>query len=166
MKLINKEGMIFGKVNIIDLFIVLFVIAALGLGFMKVTEEKGPIFVNDTTKYSADILLRSIFDGFEEDINIGDDLYDHKSGALLGKITAKSFVPAVAEVETADGRIVIAEVPERWDLTFTVEGEGIYNDAKGMQIGGEVRYVGLYFRMRTKAFIVDGVVTNLRVEGE
>lgn len=166
MKLINKEGMIFGKVNIIDLLIVLFIIAALGLGFMKITEDKGPIFVNDTTKYSADILLRSLYDGFENEINEGDKLYDYKAGTYLGVVTGKTITPATQEVETADGRVVLAEVPDRWDVIFTVEGEGIYNESNGMQIGGEVRYVGLYFRMRTKAFIVDGVIVDLEIEGE
>lgn len=166
MKLINKEGMIFGKVNIIDLFIVLFIVAVLVLGFMKVTEEKGPIFVNDTTSYSADILLRSLYDGFEHEINEGDKLYDYKSGAFLGTVTSKTISPATDEVETADGRVVLAEVPNRWDVVFTVEGEGVYNESRGMQIGGEVKYVGLYFRMRTKAFIVDGVIVDLEIDGE
>lgn len=166
MKLINKEGMIFGKVNIIDLCIVVFIIAALALGFMKVTEDKGPIFVNASTGFSADILLRSVYDGFQEDINEGDVVYDHKSGAVLGTVTSKTVTPAVAEVETASGEIVLSKVPNRWDVVFTIEGEGSYNADKGMNFGGEIRYIGLYFRMRTKTFIVDGVIIDLEVDGE
>ncbi len=166
MKLITKEGMIFEKVNIIDVVIVLAVIAVVFLGAMKIRDDKGPAFVADKTEFEVDILLRSMYDGFQAEINVGDKLYDAKSGAYLGEIIKKDVAPAVREVEAADGSVVLSDVPNRWDIRFTIDGQGIYNANSGLNIGGEVRYVGLFFRMRTPTFLVDGVIVDIRVPGE
>jgi len=165
MKLINKEGMVFEKINIVDLLVILFVIAIVGLGVYKVSKDKGPVFVNQTKHFEMDFVLRSMYDGFQEEINVGDKLYDDKSGAYLGTIISKEASPALREVETADGTIVNSEVPSRWDINFTIEGNGTYNN-KGLNVGGEVRYVGLFFRMRTASFLVDGAIIDIRVDGE
>jgi len=166
MKVINKEGKLFGKVNIIDLTIVVFLLAVLVLSAIKITEDKGPTFIAEKVDVELDIILRSMYDGFQNDLNIGDKLYDSTSGAYIGIITDKQVTPAIREVTTNDGRVVRAEVPQRWDIIFTVKGQGIDNADKGVTLGGEIRQIGLYFQMETHQFIVSGAIVDLRIDGE
>lgn len=158
MKLINKEGKIFGKVNIIDVLIILFIVAVVVLGVLKYTKEKGPVFANQNTDIELDILFREMYGDFEDELNVGEPLFDNTSGQYLGEIVDKQLKPAVKEVERADGSIVVSEVPGRWDIYITVACKGIYNERRGLTIGGDQRYAGLFFRLNTPTFTSSGVI--------
>lgn len=165
MKILDHKGRIFGKVNIINFCIILFVIGAIILGCIKIVNGNGPSFANESVGFKAEILLSALYDGFQDEITIGDKLYDRRAESYLGIVTHKTVTPAVQEVRINDGRAVMSEVPNRWDVILTIEGEGIYNDVKGLQIGGEVRYTDLYLEMRTNKIVVNGIVTHIEVDG-
>lgn len=168
MKVMNKQGLLFGKVSIIDVFIVVFVVAVLALGFMKLTEEKGSTFVSTTHEYNMDVLFKALFDGFPEEMAVGDVVYDDRTGGSLGTITAIETTPAVDEVEAADGSIVKSVIPDRYDVVISLEGQGTYNKHTGLIAAGDARYIGTALKVRTHKFLVEGVILDLEtdIEGE
>lgn len=166
MKVINKQGLLFGKVSIIDLFIVIFIVAVLAFGFMKLTEEKGSAFVSSTHDYEIDVLFKALYDGFPEEMAVGDEVYDDRTGSSLGTITAIETTPAVDEVEAADGSIVKSEIPDRYDVIISLEGQGTYNPRSGLVAAGDARYIGTALKVRTHKFLVEGVILDVEVDVE
>lgn len=124
MKLVDDKGRIFGLINIIDLIVLVFVVALVLGGAYRFygIRQNGDIFqqegdavlikgrVFDVSQYTADV------------INKGDIVIDTAVQIPFGEITAVEVVPHRRLVDTAEGEVVLSEVPERFDLILSIKG--------------------------------------------
>lgn len=124
MKLIDEKGRLFGKLNIIDLLIVLIIIGGLAgvawkFGFIKKmsTQTAGTkkpivkIWVKKVSDYTASAIAASN----------GDNIKDVKTNDTIGKIIAVDVNPAKDVAPDSAGKWVISEVPEQKDVVITME---------------------------------------------
>ena len=140
MKIIDKNGKIFGKVSLIDVLIVLVVIVLIASLFVsKFLSSDSSAVVNKQVKYSTIIKVYSILEHQREPFSVGDNIYSN-DGSLIGKIVNIDKQNTVNKVKLYDGTYVDFAHPEYFDFYITVEGEGTQTD-KGIFAGSALALI-------------------------
>lgn len=131
----DKKGKLFGKINIIDMLVLLVIMLILAAGLYKyvLSGNRGissnpdllqyTVSITDVRNYSADAL------------DVGDKLYDAKTDTYMGKVIAKEVKPYRDYITKTDGNVVLAEKPNRFEVLLTMEVPGVEN-AYGYLAGG------------------------------
>lgn len=129
-KLVDEKGRLFGKVSLIDIFVILFALAlafAVYLRFFtnETTSLRGE---NDTFTYTLRIngVRTWTVDGFQ----VGDKIWDTDHDTYLGVITGVEAVPATWEYDLMDGSSTVAGSENRYDVYLTVEAEGLISNGR------------------------------------
>ena len=119
-----KDGKIFGKINIVDFFVLL-VVVLLVLGaiikfgkFNNKTEESS----NEIIEYKIEV--KSIRDFTVKAFESGDIVYDSQTGVNIGKITNVESVPAETYEIMENGKTELVNNTYRYDMTLTIETPG------------------------------------------
>lgn len=129
MKLIDEKGKLFGKLNIIDLLVIVVVIAALAFAALRLRGGNDPI--SSTTRLTYTAMVSGVDDELYQEVqrqlenNGGRDQLMADGALVDGYVTGVTAAPHVNFSANSDGVMTPSvEDPEnggRWDLTFTVE---------------------------------------------
>lgn len=144
---IDSKGKLFGKISIIDILIILVVLAGTaGLAY-KVNNSKTitPFTKTDDIQvvFSADEIPEFV----AKVMKVGDIVKDPIKGTVFGKVKDIKKGTSISRVETADGRIVVAERPGYVSLKVTIEGKGIYTNS-GITFDNADYYIGKSLEIR------------------
>lgn len=125
--IIDKKGRLFGKLNIIDLLVVIFIAAAICITCFKFasSSEKGVTETNASIEYT--IKVSAVRDFTVRQFKEGESLYDNETGKYIGKISAVKAEDSMDYVLKSDGTYSYAKRPERSDVIITVETKGLIN---------------------------------------
>jgi len=119
--LIDSKGRLFGKINLLDLVVLLAILAVAGR--FAYGAVKGPAAAPAGQDQVIEMTLRipAVTDWTVDVIKVGDELYDSKSNTRMGKIVETWTEPAVAVREMPDG--IVPHVSDtHFDLYVTVRG--------------------------------------------
>ena len=99
MKIIDKEGKVFGRINIIDIAIILIVVAlAVGVGYKLFVQKDASISATERVEKEAEVVFSfsAVPVGSEEAIQVGDKVYfdNRKTDAEVVAVEIKDM-PAV-----------------------------------------------------------------------
>lgn len=162
MKVIDSEGKLFGKINWID-FAVLVVI--LGIGFFAF--KQGLFFSNlqeevgEENELTVTVFLPQLT-GFQVEALIKEPGRLQKTGRNAKvDVVSIEINPATKIVETSEGKLVNATVPERFDALVVLRGTGSIRENKVL-IGTIEIKVGTELRVLTKHFEGVGVVFGIQ----
>lgn len=120
MALIDDKGRLFGKINIIDLAIVLIIIGVVTGSLYKLqlfgrhTSDERPVTV---TLYLKEVSQETV-----DALQVGDMLTESTENLPLGKIVDREVRRTIKDTPTADGRLVAAASPTKFDVYLTTEG--------------------------------------------
>lgn len=128
-KWIDERGRILGKVSLIDIFAVVFVLAMAFAFYLR-------FFANETTATRADgndtftytVKIDTVRQWSVDGLHVGETLWDSDNGTVLGTITAISPTPATAEVTLVDGTMKTIEKENRYDIYLTIEADGLITE--------------------------------------
>ena len=132
MKIIDREGRLFGKISVIDV-LVLAVVAVMAVALYVKTNH------NDITSTSVSnvpityqVLARGVRSYVSDAVQVGDFLYeqDRSTGGSLGEITDVQVLPGGRLAELNDGTVDTVPVEDGVDLLLTVRGEGIISEGR------------------------------------
>lgn len=125
MKFIDEKGKLFGKINALDLGIV-FIVLLLILGtYFKFFALNNTSVVQDMIPIKYEIEIKGSRHLLAEALKEGDLLYDKVSGNSIGKIVGIAERPATQQIQLLDASIKECELPNRFDITLTVEAEAV-----------------------------------------
>ena len=129
-KLIDEKGRIFGKVSLLDIFVVLFalvMVLAIYLRFFS-NETTSIRTGSDTFTYTLRVngVRMWTVDGF----HVGDKLWDWENDIYLGTITGIETTPATWEYDLINGSLTVANSEGRYDLYLSVEVDGLIRDGR------------------------------------
>lgn len=162
MSIINKEGKLFGIINVIDLAVIL-LIAIVAIGGAYRLKSTSPDVISQNQMALVDVEIADVrqvtVDGFE----IGDELYHYDKGQLFGKIVDKKVEKLQQAVPTSDGELVLADVPEKFKIILTIEGSAV-NSKDKVTVGGEEIRIGGQYRLKNKKIAVFGTVLDTKLE--
>lgn len=125
---IDKSGRLFGKINVIDLGILLLVVVIAIGAFLKfavleqttVTIEAAPV------RYIVDIT--NVRDWTARNIQAGDTLY--VTGTAVGTVVNVSTRPHRVAISSNDGTVWWGDVPERYVVEVEVEATATVSDGR------------------------------------
>lgn len=161
--MIDDKGRLFGKLSIIDIFVVVLILGVIAGTAYKL---KGPVATvnrgDKTIYYTVKISdVRSFTTDYYEE---GMRVCDSKSGAYIGKIDAIRVEPYMDTVIMNDGTLKLAEKPGKVEIYLDLSAEGVETD-QSFLVGGtyEVK-AGTGAYLSTKKVEVQGSVEKVWAE--
>lgn len=165
MALIDGKGRLFGKINIVDLLIVLLILS-IAAGAYVVFFGGSDKQVVETSKVVYDFEITNVNKDFVNAITPGDPIRDNVRGDELGTVVSKvSRKATMLNEDLINGRYVIAEVPDAYDVVITIEGKANITSANIIVGGAEVK-VGKKFSIKGKGYANQGFVINMTLVGQ
>ncbi|HHX75579.1 MAG TPA: DUF4330 domain-containing protein [Firmicutes bacterium] len=161
MKLLDDKGRLFGLINLIDLLVLILVVAVLAGGAYKLTRPPKSGDAGAGDKVTVLALVSNVSQYTVDAVTVGSNVFDPTSKGHMGKVTKVEVVPHREPVETADGRVVMAEVPERFDIFLTFEAVATVTDYSVRSASYDLR-VGATVTLGSRDFMVS--TTVLRVD--
>ena len=162
MRLIDDRGKILGLINIIDLvalgliLVVGFVGASRFLGWRPERHEPGDVAVRFTAEVS------NVRQPTVNVVRVGDVIRDHITGGTLGTIVETEVIPYTTGVETADGRVVLAEVPDRYVIYVTLEGRA-HDLGTALRAASHELRVGATVMLQSRMYTAQSTVLEIEV---
>ena len=160
----DKKGKLFGKINIIDLLVIvvaIIIVAAVGL---KMTGHLGSAVGVSGSDIAYTVVVegvkQEVYDSIQTYLQPKDQLM--ADGALLnGYVTGVTAAPheSSAKVSTIDGALIVPLMEDTLDLTFTIEAH--VDDNTKTELGTQEVRVGKLHIVKTTHFeLSNGVVTS------
>lgn len=161
MRVTDKKGKLFGKINIIDFFVVIIIIVLIAGAYYKfgVSDKTGTTTALQPVTYT--VKVNKIRDYVFNNVKEGDTLYDKTSGNAIGTITKIESEPATDVVEMNDGTVVRGQVENRINVIFTVEAQAAVSDSGYFVDRTYELLVGSNKKFMTKYFECDGSVYEI-----
>ena len=168
MKLIDEKGKIFGKLNIIDIIVVLVIIAVVAAAGIRLTSSKRNIDgLNplDEDKYCYITVFSSL-----QVPEVGENLKVGEHVAAGGKLTDAEIVdvksePAAYVGTDAAGKAVLSEQPLWKDVTVVIK-EKIDPSSVVLKVGGQEARVGYNYIIKTQSVEANGRIRNIEWKDE
>ncbi|MFI3173592.1 MAG: DUF4330 domain-containing protein [Bacillota bacterium] len=130
MKFIDEKGKLFGKMNVVDLVMLLGVVALLLGGIYKLTVDSPISYSSVGTSATVQYVVK--IEGVRDlgMIREGDVLYDKDSNGILGTIVDVTLEQATDRVYMPNGEVRIGELQDRVNFVLTLEANGFVNEKK------------------------------------
>ena len=120
MKIIDKNGRLFGKISVIDVIVILVVaVMAVALYLKNNTMTHTSTATNNQT-INYQIYARGVADSVEDVLRLEDQIFDEDRGnsGCLGVIKNIEILPGTEMITFDDGTV---------DILLTIQGEGLVN---------------------------------------
>lgn len=126
MKIIDRNGRLFGKISVIDLLVVLAVLVLAAAFYTKNNTLEPTATAQAGTPITFTVLAENLSFQTVDAIRVGDKLFDkdRSSGGPLGEITAIQELPGEKTEQLKNGTYVRLPNPDGKNLLITVEGSG------------------------------------------
>ncbi|MBE7032309.1 MAG: DUF4330 domain-containing protein [Ruminococcaceae bacterium] len=158
--IINKEGKLFGKISIIDILVVIAIVIA-ALGIYSRFFVAGPKVETASSRIEYTMKIREVRIGTVEALNnFKGPVTDTSTKEYLGEIVDVTYTDSVKAVELSNGKLKASVLPERYDITVTVQVDGKVNDsgyytANNLAITAGSSYVFTSKAAKTTGTIID-----------
>ena len=119
----NKDGKIKGKFNIIDALVVILVIVV-AVGIVVRFKSTITTAVKSDERFVYTVKVSGVKSYTVDALKEKGKVTDKKSELDLGEITDVVAEPASTQTERADGKIVMSEQPERYNVIVTIKTRG------------------------------------------
>ena len=161
-----KDGKLFGKINIIDLLVIIMAVVIVAAVALKMTGRLGAVVPEVGTNITYTVRVervdaevyenvKSFIDAAQAAGKTGDQLMSN--GTLLSAyVTDAIAVPheAKAVISSMDGDVIIPVMEDTLDVTFTVKGH-VASDIK-TELGSQEVRVGKTHIVKTTHFELSG----------
>ena len=158
MAFIDREGKLFGKINLVDFLIVLLIIGAF-LGYMM-KSQVGPVIITNVKPIEITVMVASLRPDIGTSIQQGDPIFT-KDGADLGTIKSVSFKPAKVLATTNEGLVKISDDPWHKEVIMVIGGNGTSSKSTVKLGNTEVR-AGTEINVRGNDFEVIGQIQKVK----
>lgn len=159
MKVIDKEGKLFGLINILDLIIVLVLIFAVVFGAKRYFTKPDESQMMQDAKLTFEV--GDVRDLTVQMLHKGDMLYWADRTRPIGKIVDIESTPTEKPLEI-DGEWVNKVVPGKYDVKFTIEAT-LKDDGDAYWATGEQVRVGIKYIVKTKYMNMEAYLVKLDV---
>ena len=133
MKIIDRNGRLFGKISIIDLVVIAVVIVMAFALYVKTNHNEITSTTTSNTPITYQMLVRGVRTYVADAVRVGDHVYDqdrNSGGGSLGVITDIEIQPGAKLAEFKDGTIDTVPVEDGVDMLLTIQGEGLISEGR------------------------------------
>ncbi|MCL2843126.1 MAG: DUF4330 domain-containing protein [Oscillospiraceae bacterium] len=125
---IDETGRLFGKINVIDLGILLLVVFIAIGAFLKFAVLEQTTVTIEAAPVSYTLEITNVRDWTIRNIRVGDTLY--VTGTAVGTVVGIETRPHRVAVSSNDGAVWWGDVPERYVVEVEVEGTATVSDGR------------------------------------
>ncbi len=147
------------KVNVVDIIIVLLLVVCVAGILIRFSGTKNL----SATKIEYTLKLKGVRDYSVKALEKMGNVYDPKLKKQMGTIVDVAVENAVGEAEMADGRNVTAPIPERYDVTLTIQTDGSVGESAYYSAASNELCVGKTYEMYTKWSSCYGTIERVTV---
>ena len=158
----DKNGKLFGKVSILDIFVVLLIVGVMAGTFYRYTSERTNMLFSDTT-INYTVRISNVREFSLENYHIGLRTYHHMTNEFLGTIVGVRAEPVYDFLETIMGELYLARRPDIINIYLDLEVAGIETPTAYLVSGTHELNVGADLRLRTRYINVTGTVDAIRI---
>ena len=158
MKLMDKQGRLFGKVHFFDLLIVLLLVVGIAGMALRFANPKAPAANLQTATYTFE--AKSVQECVASSFHTGDTLYEN--GVAMGTVAAVEVKPYVSMEINSSGQMVMAEHPLYYTLTLTVTTDALL-EKDGYYIGTQEILNGTTHDLGNGFALASGKVLEIRI---
>lgn len=159
MKIINKKGLIFGKVSIIDLLII--AVIGVALFFIYNFFAKEEIQLTSDSEFFYTFEANKVEESFEEAIEVGMTVFNSTNNSYIGEVVEVSSKPYVVWTEDlVNGKFLMVEDPTKKTVTIRIKAKGEVTET-AYYAGQELIKVGHVFPIKGLGFASHGVVIDI-----
>ena len=140
--MIDKQGRLFGKVSVIDLFVLAMIVAIVLFGVLRLGNNQGMGFMQTAQPVTLGFTTVDPLEDFTARvIRVGDPVAEHDSGAQLGRVTEVNMQVTIEQHPNADGIMTASPMYgySRVDMTTNLYGYPVDN---GVRVMGHTFLVG------------------------
>ncbi len=163
MKIVDEKGRLFGKVNLLDLVVVLFVVVVVGFIALKLVSNPESYAVSQSDnvkKMYVTVKCQLVTDGFANSIQPGDKLLAQNAytGGTVHSID--SVTPAEYTGVDDKGQVVISSHPYLKDVVVTlVTDQNV--ESPVLKVNGQEARVGTKIFFKTQKVESSSLVMNI-----
>lgn len=158
----DKNGKIFGKISIIDVFAIILVLAVvIGIGVRY--GAKATMAVQSSEQFECVVEVANVREFTVKALEKGGIITDKKSEIELGEIISVETKQADFQSTTADGRIITTMLPERYNCIVKIKASGkVSDDAYIMDDSNELS-VGRTIELYSKYVKTSGEIKSVKM---
>ncbi len=149
--LIDNRGKLFGKVNIIDILIILILIAGIAMAGLKFFKSKTVTPFTRLDDIRTEIFCEEVPEYAGKEIKPGDVIKDPIKNAEIGHVKDVKLKDSVSYGTDSSGKWVVSPKPGYVSVYLVVEGKGVYNDGKaksGITFDNSEYWIGRQIELR------------------
>ncbi|MCL2187393.1 MAG: DUF4330 domain-containing protein [Defluviitaleaceae bacterium] len=158
--MIDRDAKILGKVNIIDALIILVLVGALAFGIYQF-RGGGGIIGGEMRTFYITFFTEATENFIVEGMSIGDNLFDHARGLLLGAVTEIDIADAIVWNADQHGNAVRSSKEGFSSLRVTARINGTPSD-HGVLVAGNRYGIGMNVPIRAGQSAVLTRISGLR----
>ena len=127
MKIIDRNGRLFGKISVIDVIVILVVAVMAVALYLKTNTMTHTSTATPDDVITYQVMAYGMPSYVGDHIQVGDKFFDedNASGGCLGKVTAVEILPGEKLTTFADGTAGLAPVEDGINVLLTVQGTGL-----------------------------------------
>ena len=175
MKIVDKNGRLFGIINFVDLGIVVLILAIIVGGIYNLAGEFGLIDdlgmfetapVTEEAQEHQEIAVTALVSEVREytanalEAQKGKAVYDSGNNYEVGVIEEVNVKSYEEPVLVNDGELKLAEVPGKYDVYVVITGEGVTSESE-ITLQNEPLYIGTELVFRGQQFVVESTVVEI-----
>lgn len=126
--ILDKKGKLFGKINLVDISVILIIIIAVAATYFKFNLSAH----SDVTRSDAEVIVTlratGVRDFTVDAYEVGDKVYDDESGKYVGEIVEKTTTEAKDHLTKTDGTVSEQLLPERSNLIIKVKSSALVRE--------------------------------------
>lgn len=153
------------RFNIIDLFLVLLICAAVAL-VVYIFSSNGVERKNETTTVQYQLEVQSMREEWQGLIQIGDKVFDSTTQTMIGEVVDVSYSPYVfIGFNDELGEVVYSDYPDHINMTVTISADAV-KSADGYVVNGCTLKVGEDITFRTPKLSRQGNCVEIQEKEE
>lgn len=163
---VNAKGRI--RFNIVDFFVVLFVVLVLAASVAYFVPELTERFSsNGEVEITYVLEFRGVDDTFIANVLAGDKAYDGSQNFNIGTVkTVVAEAYTSLEYDNTLGEAVMKEHPAKKTLVITITATAVYNEGEGYSINGKRIAVGGKYDVRFPGFSGTAYCTQVKLSSK
>lgn len=165
MKVVDDKGKFFGFINIIDLLLVLFLVAAVYFAVVVVFKKGSVVVFSQDKNIRVKFMVQDITPDVSKFFRKGDVVKRRETQGRIGVINKVKITPAQSIEPNDQGIMIESTKPNRRDVFFEVETKGRQN-ADIVATGSEILRVGEEYEIVSPAFFAEAMVVGVSVSGK
>jgi hypothetical protein len=154
-RILDDRGRLFGRVNIVDLVVVILIVAVIVFAAVRLTGCENAQTVPVQVTFVARMVDRVLVPGLQTEGTVTD-----AAGNVVGQVVSVEVTPTVEETVTDEGQVKTYASTLHDDVTFVVAGQGSVFEST-VHIGTVPARVGSSVKLLGPGYEVWTVITRV-----